>query len=659
MAIFMYGYKSKHKPLLKWIFTALRFITFFCILLLLINPKLKSKSYILVKPKLPVMVDNSSSIKQLNENINVNKLVKRFQENKGLNKLFDISYFTFGNDFKKLDSLSFDEKNTNISKALSSVEALFENEIAPVVLITDGNQTYGSDYEFASSKLENQIFPLVVGDSTTYTDLRIERVNANRYAFLRNEFPVEILMVYDGNQTVNSRFEIKQGTTAIFNQNISFSKKERSKTLNINLPANNVGLQKYSAEIISLKGEKNKNNNKILFAVEVIDQATNVLVVSEILHPDLGALKKSITSNRQRSLEIKNPKEALPLLNDYQLIVLYQPNSKFDDVFKEISKLKKNTLTITGTQTDWNFLNAAQNKFSKNAIPQNEDVGGELNKNFNPFIVEDLGFQDFRPLKSSFGELTIPAPHETLLEQRISGFNTGNPLLATIEVNGERSAIWDAENIWKWRAQSFLRTRSFEQFDRFIGNLVQFLASNKKRTRLEVLNEPFYYTNLPIKITAQYFDKNFVFDDRASISISVENNATKASISVPMLLKNNFYEADLSNLDAGNYNFKVNVAEDNISKSGSFSLIEYNVEQQFLNANYKKLETLAKNTDGKAYFISDVDALIDKLRNDERFKTVQKSETKTVPLIDWQYLLIIIAICLASEWFTRKYNGLI
>jgi hypothetical protein len=30
-----------------------------------------------------------------------------------------------------------------------------------------------------------------------------------------------------------------------------------------------------------------------------------------------------------------------------------------------------------------------------------------------------------------------------------------------------------------------------------------------------------------------------------------------------------------------------------------------------------------------------------------------------VPLIDWKYLLAIIALALAAEWFIRKYNGLI
>ncbi|MFT5679087.1 MAG: hypothetical protein ACI9FY_001636, partial [Patiriisocius sp.] len=47
------------------------------------------------------------------------------------------------------------------------------------------------------------------------------------------------------------------------------------------------------------------------------------------------------------------------------------------------------------------------------------------------------------------------------------------------------------------------------------------------------------------------------------------------------------------------------------------------------------------------------------LVSDARFATIQKSEQKTVPLIDWKYLLGLIALTLALEWFIRKYNGLI
>ncbi len=310
-------------------------------------------------------------------------------------------------------------------------------------------------------------------------------------------------------------------------------------------------------------------------------------------------------------------------------------------------------------QTDWNFLNSVQNNYNKEASSEAEDVSGMLQSNYGTFAVEDIGFDSFRPLTTSFGLLEMSVPHETLLEQTINGFTTGNPMLATFEINGRRGALWDGEGSWKWRAETYLATSEFQAFDQFVGKLVQYLASNKRRSRLEVSGETFYYNNNPIRITAQYFDKNFVFDPRAALTITVLNTETDARVTFPMLLRNNFYEVDLNSLPAGEYQYTVLVKDEAMSRSGTFTILDFNVEQQFLNADVTKLRRVATNTKGSGFYASETEKLIANLLADDRFQSIQKSELKVVPLIDWKYLLGLIVLLLASEWFIRKYNGLI
>jgi len=659
LAIFMYGYKTKFSNKNKWIYGGLRFLTIFSVLLLLINPKFKTKTYTLVKPELPVLIDNSASIVELNQSQNVLNLVEIFKNNEALNNKFEVSYFTFGSDFQQNDSLTFSEKNTNISEALSATNNLFKNELAPTIVITDGNQTLGTDYEFSASNFKNTIYPIILGDTTKYIDLKIEQLNNNRYAFLKNKFPVEAILVYSGNETIVSNFEVRHGNTILYKEKVSFSKTDNSKILSFTLPASSVGFQKYTAVIIPLEEEKNKNNNSKQFAIEVIDQATKVLLVSEIVHPDLGMLKKSIESNEQRKVEIKNTVEAIKVLNDFQLVILYQPNRKFSSLYSEIERLQKNTLTITGLQTDWNFLNLKQSNFRKEVTNQTEDITGIFNTNYGTYGVEDIGFEYFRPLQTLFGELEILVPNEIILEQSIDGFSTESALLATSEINGNRNAIFDGEGFWRWRAQSYLDSNSFEDFDNFVGKLIQYLASNKSRSRLEVNNESFYYNNNPIYVSAQYFDKNFVFDGRMSLTISIENTKTKEQKEFPLLLKKNYYEVDLNSLNAGEYNYTVSVNGEAVARSGTFSILDFNVEQQFLNANVTKLSRLATYSNGKTFYISESMQLITSLLENESYKAIQKSEEKIVSLIDWKYLLGLIILSLSLEWFLRKYNGLI
>ena len=660
LVVFIYGYKTKFSKSTKWIYGSLRFVTIFSVLLLLINPVFRTETFSLIKPKLPILIDNSESISELNQTINVSDFITSLKSNKDLNKKFELSFYTFGNEFKINDSLTFNEKNTNISEALLLTNQLFKDEVAPTILITDGNQTLGNNYEFSSFNFKNSIYPLVIGDSTKYLDLKIEQLNTNRYAFLKNNFPVEIILVYQGSKNITSQFEVKKGTTTVYKENIEFTKNDKTKILKFTLPASSVGFEKYTAQINPITEEKNTINNSKQFVVEVIDQSTNVLIVSDIVHPDIGAIKRAIESNEQRKVTIKKPFEALSIVNDHQLIILYQPNRSFTNIYSEINKLNKNTLVFTGQQTDWYFLNNIQDNYIKEVTNQSENVVGILNKNYGAFVINDIDFSDYRPLKTLFGPLEIVVPYDNLLGQSIDGFETETSLLATTELNGSRNAIFDGEGIWKWRAQSFIESKNYNEFDIFFGKVIQYLASNKRRSRLEVSYENFYYNNKSIQISAQYFDKNFVFNSNANLSILITDSDSKQSFEYPLLLNENYYEIDLSNLKAGEYVFKVSVNDEIIlTKNGAFTILDFNVEQQFLNPDVTKLSRVATNTKGKDFFISDSFLLIDTLIKDDRFMQVEISKEKIEPLIEWRYLLGLIVLSLSIEWFLRKYNGLI
>jgi len=659
LALFQYWFSAKHKSKRWMLYAFLRFLSIFSLLLLLINPKFEQVLYTNVKPNLVVAVDNSESVKYLNQDENAKNLFSSIINDKTLNRHFNIDAYTFGNTINATDSIAFNEKQTNVSSVFAELSQVYKNTTSPTIIISDGNQTYGNDYEFVSDAYKQPIFPIILGDTITYADLRIQQLNVNRYAYLKNRFPVEVILAYNGNKKVNSRFVVTSGNSTIYSERVSFTKDNNSQILNFDLPANRVGVQSYKAQIIPLDIEKNAVNNNKAFAVEVIDQKTNVAIISDIVHPDLGALKKSIESNEQRSVTFLKSSSNIDLLNDYQLVIVYQPNNKFKPVYNFLETQNKNHFTITGTKTDWNFLGNYFSYFDKDQTNQTEDYQAILNTGYNTFIVDDLKFNNFPPLKSSFGDIEFSVPVESILFKKVGSIETEQALLSTIEIGNSRQAYLFGENIWQWRAQSYLNNRSFNEFDNFIGKLVQYLASNKRRNRLSVSYKSFYDGSSPVKVSAQYFDKNYQFDNRGTINIVVTDKTSKTSRTLPFILNNADYEVDLSSLPASDYAFTVLVADQGLKQSGNFTILDFNVEQQFLNANVTKLKRLATNSAGNAYFIANTDSLVSHLVNDKRFATIQKSTKKIVPLIDWKYLLALIALSLAIEWFMRKYNGLI
>lgn len=660
VALFQYIYKSKKRTKTNMLLAFLRFVTVFTVLLLLINPKFEKISYYNEKPNLVVAVDNSESIDYLQQSNNVEDIISAIKSEETINSNFNVEYYTFGKQLQALDSLSFREKQSDMSKAFKRLSEVYNNTIAPTILITDGNQTYGNDYEYVTNRLYKQpIYPIVLGDTTKYTDLKIQQLNVNKYAYLKNKFPVEIIAVYDGDSQVNTQLKITSGNTVIHSQNLEFDEQNTSRIIDVTLPANRVGVTNYKAELTPLEGEKNKVNNVKNFAVEVIDQKTNVAIISDLIHPDLGALKKAIESNEQRSASILSTRDFLSSSADFQSVILYQPNNSFNLVYNELEKRKLNSFVVLGPKTNWTFLNNIQSLYQQKITRQTEDFLPALNPNYATFIVDDLGFHDFPPLQSEFGSLTFSIPMDPILFKTINGTQLDEPLLATFENGSQRQAVLVGEGIWRWRAQSFLEARSFQEFDDFIGKLIQYLSTNQRKNRLNVDYESFYNGNDDLKITAQFFNKNYEFDNNASINISLKNQDTDNVLSFPFVLKNTNYEVDLSGLTPGRYRFTVSVDSENISTQGELQVLDYNVEQQFLNANVAKLNNVALASKGKVFFRNQLQDLATLLLNDSRYQTLQKSTKKIVPLIDWKYLLGLIVLSLSLEWFIRKYKGLI
>ncbi|MBD0831954.1 vWA domain-containing protein [Aestuariibaculum sediminum] len=659
IAGFQYFKNKKSMSTLNMLFLFLRFITVFSILLLLINPKFHQNVITLEKPELVIALDNSASVSYLKQDVKAKELINKITSDKLIRNKFNVNTYLFGSDLKRSDSISFNEKETNINQAFSKLDQIYKHNNAPTILITDGNQTYGNNYAYAYNDYKHPIYPVILGDTVSYTDLKIEQLNVNKYAYLRNKFPVEAILVYNGNTSVNSKFSITKGNTVVYSQNITFSKEKNSTVINFTLPANQVGAQVYKAHLEVLSTEKNKVNNSKNFAVEVIDQKTKIAIISDVIHPDLGAFKKSIESNEQRSVSILKSNLDISQINDYQLFILYQPNNKFKHIFEALNKNNKNRFIITGPKTDLVFLNEYAKSFEFEITGNTENYQAALNKNYTPFLVEDIDFKNLPPLFSNYSSLIPLAPYETILSKTLNGVEVNEPLLLTLEQQGRREALLLGENIWQWRAHSYVHSKSFNDFDNFINKLVQYLASNKLKSRLNIEYDAFYNGSNGIVISAEYFDKNYMFDTREMLNIIVTNSDTKRSQTFPLILKNNSYEVNLSSLPPSDYNFTVKAEGANISKSGRFTILDYNVEEQFLNADVTKLQQLASNSKGKSYFIDRANNIIEDIINDSRYQTIQKSHKNSSPLIDWSYLLAIIAICLSAEWFLRKYNGLI
>ncbi|MCM4171033.1 hypothetical protein DHD32_06055 [Arenibacter sp. TNZ] len=657
LVLFQYYYKNKRKGKLQVVLSFFRFLSIFGTLLLIVNPKFVKKEYSLEKANLVLLTDNSTSITTQDKS-QVSANLTSLKNNDFLSERFNIVNYNFGADLSLTNVLSLTEKSTDISKALSGLNEIYSGSNSAIVLFSDGNQTIGEDYEFYGKRQRFPIYPIVLGDTTKYDDLLIHQVNTNKYAFLKNKFPIEVFISYDGQEDISSELQILIDGKLTYKEKVSLSSLSNTKIISTQLEASTVGVKNIKVVIAPLPNEKNKVNNEKLLALEVLDEKTNVVIVSSILHPDIGALKKAIESNEQRLVSIYKPDVDLSKLEEVDVYILYQPDASFDRIYKQIQLRKSNSFTILGTYADFNFINSIQKNYVIGTGYPIQEVFPVLNNVFSKFDVSDFSFEGFPPLITNAGSVDVLGISAPMLNMRIKGVEMNQALMTIAEEGVSKHAVLNGENIWKWRLHSYRNDQTFKNFDAFLGKLILYLSTSKGKNRFVLEYNPIYNNSRETKIRATYFDEAFSFDTNASINVKVTDKPTNKSLEIPMLLKEGYYEADLSNLSSGEYNFTATVTKENLSKSGSFSILDFDAEKQFSSSNYQKLQRLANNTKGRLYFPEQMDSLIKDLEGDLNFIPIQKSKQIVVPLIDFKFLLGVIIAALSLEWFIRKYNGL-
>lgn len=657
LAVYHYIYKSRHPRNRRLLLAFLRFLSFFSLFILLINPKFTRESYTVVPANLVILQDNSASMTETGAAEQLREVSAALWDSETFRERFRVSRYNFGTGLRRADSLDFTDEATDLGSALASLNEIYSQSETAIVVLTDGNQTLGRDYEYGTAG-RLPVYPIALGDTTRYEDLRIEQVNMNRYSFLNNQFPVETFITYEGPSTKTAEFSVLMDGSPVHRETLQLSPSAGSIAVQTLLKAGKVGTSNIRLRLSPLENERNTVNNERSLAIEVIDEQTNIALVSSVLHPDIGTLQKAIESNEQRSVRILSPEAPIAGFEGADIFLLYQPGTAFGRVYEHIKKSAAGYFTITGSQTNWDFLNNVQNSFQNETMGQEEEILPVLNQAFSIFDISALDFEGYPPLEGELGEILITKAHETLIGQRIKGVDMQEPLLAIINASGQKEAVLFGENIWRWRMQNFRDHGNYDGFDNLFGQIFLFLDDQKANERFSIDYKPIFQGSREAKVRANYFDETFAFESEASLMLIVRGKDNEISREVPMLLGGNYYEADLSDLPAGDYTFTAGVEGADFSREGAFTILDFEVEKQLTATDYSKLGRLAQRTGGALFFPAQIDTLTDTLLSDSRYLPVQKSELNVVSLIDYLWLLAIIATSLAGEWFIRKYNGL-
>ena len=318
---------KKKRNITNWALASLRTASLFVVGLLLINPQFSKIETEILKPRLYVLADNSKSVELLGGVNTTREWLNRMREDSDLADRFERMYFGFDGRVYPLDSLDFIGEQSNPGSALMQLNELAKGQPAATVVFTDGNQNTGATYDFGLWDDDFHVFPVAVGDTTQYEDLRIRRLLLNKYAFEGNRFPVEVSWVYNGTRSLELPLQIRVNGQNVAQAMINTSEGGGRNTFYIT--AEETGIKRIEAVFGNLEQERNTDNNRVLRRIEVIDESIKIGLFSSIAHPDLGALKVGLENGGQREVVLLNPSGPAEQWSDYSLFILYQPDQQF------------------------------------------------------------------------------------------------------------------------------------------------------------------------------------------------------------------------------------------------------------------------------------------------------------------------------------------
>lgn len=672
-AMVLYYRDATFRERLPWLHRALgllRFVVVSLLAMLLLSPLLRSMQTETRKPVVVMAQDVSESVAlALPDSAAYRERWKRLQER--LSADYDVQQITFGQEVNPDGELSFSDRKTNITQALQHVYDLYGNQnLGAVILATDGIYNQGANPVYADVKLNAPVYTVALGDTTRKRDLSLARVFHNRVVYLGDQFSIQVdvaaLNAAGAATTLTvSRVE-GQGSQVLRQESISIDKGDFFTTREILLNADKSGVQRYRLSLSPINGESNKANNVRDIFIDVLDAREKILILAHAPHPDVSALKQSLTTGRNNEVDIAYAENFNQDVKDYDLVILHQlPSARHDlaAVFNAIRQQNKPVWYIVGDQNNFPRFNQVQNLVKISGSNQsNNEVQARIAPDFSLFTLGDnlsRWTPTLPPLVAPFGDFMPGGNVSVFMYQRIGKVDTRFPLLLFGEQQGARSAVLCATGLWQWRLFDFLDSENHNRFDKLVGKVTQYLSVKDDKRRFRVLlPKNIFDETESITFDAELYNESYELVNTPDARLVV-TDAEGKEYSFTFNRAGRAYTLSAGVFPVGNYRFRasVNTGTETLNFQGQFSVQPIQLEQYATTADHALLGLLSQRYGGEKISPADLDRLPEQLAGISTLKPVIYSTLTTRSVINLKWIFALFMLLLSAEWFARRYFG--
>ena len=682
-----YVYRFTLPPVSKikrFILTALRAFALVFLLFIFFEPVLTLTKINLQTPVNLFFVDNSKSI-TINDGTNRVETVKDIIEQTRSSSLGGSNkYFSFGSKVEpinedSLERLDFSETNSNFSNIFSNINQT-ENNIASITIFSDGVITEGSTPIYTAEKIGIPVFTVGIGDSTKKNDIEIKNVLNNEFIYAETPTTILVTILNKGFAGKASQISLYENSKLLEQKNLVFDASGVN-SISFDYTPKQSGERKLSVKINNHDGEVTFLNNQKVFYINVLSTKINVLLVAGSPSADLTFIKNSLSSDENLKVNTltqitagnfleNNSATKLDSADIIYLIEYPTVNSSEDFYGKLVNKLvNKNTpfFFLLSAEVDVRKLNRLNSllpfsiqKLEKNYLQVQPDLQvTELN---NPLLQNSTinEWNNLPPISQPLAAITIKSETKVISKIKINNQPRNNALIVSRNLGSKRSVGVIAKDIWRWKLQT--ANKNLSLFDNFIISSSRWLNAPDDQKKVKIkTSKKFYSSGEVVEFSAQVYDESFNPVNDAEVKININSKESKDEINLNSI-GGGLYEGSISFSKNGDYFFKgialyngKSLGED----KGSFNIGDVDVEMADTRMNYEFLSLLATQTKGQYFSPDKFGELITKLNEINLNSSKEKIITSEIRLWSDEWLLVIVILLFAIEWFLRKRSGML
>ena len=274
------------------------------LLILLLEPVLRTSFVIHHPPVVAILADRSASMTIVDRTGNRAEQIKKLLTSvipDAIPAGVETELYSFGTSLRgplRQPPDTLGDETTDIAGALLALAHERERlNIRAVIMLSDGMYTEGENPVYGAARMGIPVFTVGVGDTAQQKDVLVSRITANDVVYAGTTAPVDVVIKSSGYGGEKAEVTLHDGTRLLDRAVVVLPAGTAEVSARLSYTPEGEGSRHYTVRVSSLPGELTTANNRRLFGVKVLRSTMRVLILAAGPGPDLSVIRWTLAED--------------------------------------------------------------------------------------------------------------------------------------------------------------------------------------------------------------------------------------------------------------------------------------------------------------------------------------------------------------------------